>query len=139
MSFAFTPGFGGGNKPTIVNPNPSVPLVVFTAFDVHEAEELKRRLQMTVRPAQRQLPAQNPKTDDQPAPSQKPGTKSAGKSASKNRQTQPESEPSQANLPQDIEEAAEIALPDLEFAWSNRDPFLHLDPAELSYYTSAQE
>ncbi len=139
MSMAFTPGFGGGNRPTIVNPNPTLPLVIFTAFDVHAAEELKRRLQTTVRPAQYQTSPQKPKADDRPAPTHKQGAKSAAKSAGKKRQRQRESEPSPSDLPQDIEEDAEVTLPDLEKAWSSADPYLHMGAADLSYYMSAQE
>jgi len=78
MSLAFTPGFGGGSKPTVLDPQSNVPLVVFTAFDVHKAEELKKRLETVIHPVNSLPPAQKPKADD-PPPTQKPGEKSAGK------------------------------------------------------------
>ncbi len=46
--------------------------------------------------------------------------------------------PGLPDLPQDIEQP-ETTAHDLEFAWSSEQPYMSLNAAELSYYTSAQE
>ena len=131
----FTPGSGGGKKPAqagipdellpFVSPppprpspsEPIVPLVIYTAFDIKTAEELKKRLENRPRPVH---------DKKQPKPETKPDTVSIPDVA----------------VPVDF--VGEEVIPDisqlnLEQDWSSEDPFLGMNAAELSYYNSAQE
>ena len=106
-------------KPTTTPLQPIIPLVVITAFDLDTAEELGKRLQNTVHPA------------DRPE-------KQAHDPLSSKRSPKTSSEPSPPDIMPDIEEP-DLAATDPEFAWSSEQPYLSMNIADLSYYISAQQ
>ena len=121
-----TPGSGGGSKPK-PKPEPqkpTVPLVVYTAFDADTAQTLKERLEQTIHPVDQPSPARKKATHD-PPPYEHESSKGP-KAAPANRETLIASEPVIPDLPQDI-------------PWSSEAPFPSLDAGEMSDYFSAQE
>ena len=121
-----TPGSGGGSKPK-PKPEPqkpTVPLVVYTAFDRDTAEALKERLEETIHPVDQPSPARKKATHD-PPPYEHESSKGP-KAAPADRKTRIASEPVIPDLPQDI-------------PWSSETPFPSLDAGEMSDYFSAQE
>ena len=121
-------------KPKPKRQNPVVPLVVFTAFGVDRAEQLRKRLENTQRPVDKR-PQSKSKPYDPLSSIQAP----SAKPISKDKQTQTSSEPSVPDLQQNIEGESDTRAPDLEKAWSSEVPYLYMGAADLSYYNSAQQ
>ena len=128
-----TNDLGNVGKPG--KPKTTVPIVIYTAFDAEKAEELRKRLETVIHPVNRPSLAQTPKVADRPSQTQAP----VAKPATKDQQAQISSEPRVADFRQDIKGESEIFAPDLEIAWSSEHPYLGMNAAELSYYTSTQQ
>ena len=122
-------------KPTPKPPEPTVPLVVYTAFDADTAEELAKRLQNTARP-------QNDRP--RPSPSQPPPIYPSDIADYEARQEERlgihRAAHDRGQTPADLPTPEpETTAHDLEFAWSSEQPYLNLDIAEMSYYFEAQQ
>ena len=138
--------------------NPTVPLVVYTAFGVREAEQLRKRLENTPRPVdlrpQSQYNPSDPHSSIQ-APSSKHASEHpqnsrqirdisnavAGSDNPKDKEYDPPvaSEPSLPDIAPDVAEESETNAFSAEKAWSYEDLFLSMDAVDLSYYSSLQE
>ncbi|MCY3833065.1 MAG: hypothetical protein OXG85_08605, partial [Chloroflexi bacterium] len=130
-----TPSAGTPTRPKPQLQEPTVPLVVFTAFDAATAEELSRRLQNTAHPADNPPP---------PSHSQPPPTYQSDIADYEARQEERLGIHSAAHdRGQTIFDVQtlepETTTQDLEVAWSSEQPWLSLNAAEMSDYFSAQE
>lgn len=126
-------------QPKAKRRNPTVPLVVYTAFGVREAEQLRKRLENTPRPVdmgpQSQYNPSDPDSSTQ-APSSIPASENrqysrrnrdisnalAGSDKPKDIAANPSQasiEPSISGFPRDIEWEPDISSQDLEPSWSS--------------------
>lgn len=139
--------------------NPTVPLVVYTAFGVHEAEQLRKRLENTPRPVdmgpQSQYNPSDPHLSIQ-APSSIPASENrqysrrnrdisnalAGSDKPTDKVYEPPliaSEPSVPDIAPDMEEEKKTAAFSVQQASSYEDIFLSMDAVDLSYFSSLRE